>query len=56
MRRERDFVGRAEILAQEPEAPERQRKGDVGWTVTPNFDPAPLSHAGLPFKNLRGGK
>jgi hypothetical protein len=52
--READAPGNARHLAREPEAPERQDKGDIGWAdLEP---PRPLTHGGLPFKNARGGR
>jgi len=50
---EREFVGRASLLALPPEAPGRADKGDLGLAKIANMDPKPLSGR-VPFVNLRG--
>jgi len=54
--RENNSPGDAKHLAEEPEAPRRKAKGDLGWRTAPGFEPRPLSRAGTPFKNLKGGR
>jgi hypothetical protein len=56
MHRETDWQGSGKWYALPPEAPERAAKGDLGLSTIKDFESRPLTSAGLPFRNLRGGK
>ena len=54
MHREADYHGNARWYAVDPTNPDRATKGDLPMDPIKDFDPRPLTHAGLPFKNLKG--
>lgn len=54
--READFHGSDVHFSIPPENPIRARKGDKSMKTIPHFEPRALSHPGLPFKDLKGGR
>lgn len=51
---EADRVGNASILSIADDDPVNARKGNLSTAVIPGFEPRALSHAGVPWKNLKG--
>jgi hypothetical protein len=56
MHKESDSHFNAKHLTLPREDTVRSGKGDLPMETIADFDPHPLSHEGVPFKNLRGSK
>lgn len=54
--REEEFHGSMSRMALPPEDEIRKQKGDLSMKDIKDFSPRALSHSGLPFANLKGGK
>ncbi len=54
--KESEYHGSMSRMALAPEDEIRRRKGDLSMKDIKDFEPRALSHSGLPFANLKGGK
>ncbi len=56
MYKESDAPGNGKWLAEEPNAPIRAAKGDLGLSYIKDFEPRALSGPGTFIKDMKGGK
>lgn len=54
--KESEYHGSMSRMALPPEDEIRKKKGDLSMSSIKDFEPRALSHPGLPFANLKGGK